>query len=210
MTYRALTVSREYGSGGGEVANFIARELGWKLVDKELMAEIGRRAQVSAEEAEVYDERVDPWIHRITRTIWNLGVDGVSAIAPLDLFDAQRAASMTRQVIEEIYKEGNCVIVGRGSQFILHDKKDVFHAFIYASWQDRVERIRNRIKPGADPEALMRSMDAERLEYIRLNFKQDRLNPHFYDLMIDSKNQPEKSARIILATMRMGAEEAMI
>ena len=42
MKYRALTVSREYGSGGGEIADIIAKELGWRLVDKDLIAEIGR------------------------------------------------------------------------------------------------------------------------------------------------------------------------
>jgi cytidylate kinase len=208
MIYRALTISREYGSGGAVIANLIARELGWKLVDKELIAEISRRGQVSPEEAEAFDEKVDPWIHRITRSIWSLGVDGVSAIAPLDVFDAERAAAMTKQIIGEIYKSGDCVIVGRGSQFILREKKDVFHVFLYGSFEDRVNRIKQRVKPGVDVEALIRSMDAERLEYIRLHFKQNRLDPHLYDLMINSKDQSEKVANIILEAMRMVPEPA--
>jgi CMP/dCMP kinase len=203
MIYRALTISREYGSGGAKVASLIASELGWKLVDKELIEEISRRGRVSPEEAEAFDERVDPWIHRITRSIWSLGVDGVSAIAPLDVFDAERAAVVTKQIIEEVYKSGNCVIVGRGAQFILRDKKDVFHAFLYGSFEDRVNRIKQRVKPGTDVKALIRTMDQERLEYLRLHFKQNRLDPHLYDLMINSKDQSEKVAKIILDAMRM-------
>jgi cytidylate kinase len=201
MRYRVLTISREFGSGGVDIAQVIARELSWKLVDKELISEISRKGKVSASEAAAFDERVDPWIHRITRSIWGLGIDGVSAIAPLDMFDAERAADLTKQVIEEAYREGNCVIVGRGAQFILQNKKDVYHAFIYAPWEDRVRRIQRRIEPGKDAEAVIRSMDAERTEYLRIHFKQNRMNPHLYDIMIDPKDQPEKAAQLIISAM---------
>lgn len=203
MRYRALTVSREYGSDGAEIAGIIARELGWKLVNKDLIAEISRREQVSLSEVAALDERVDPWIYRITRSIWSTGVDGVSNIVPAKQFDAEEAAFMAKVIIEEAYKIGNCVIVGRGSPCILQDKDDVFHAFIYARWEDRVRRIRQRIEPGTDVEALIRSMDAERMEYVRLYYKRNRLDPYLYDLMIDSKNQTEKAARIIIAAMKM-------
>jgi cytidylate kinase len=206
MRYRVLTVSREYGSGGAEIAHLVARDLGWRLIDREMMDEISRRGRVSASEAAAFDERVDPLIHRITRSIWGLGVDGVSAIAPVDMFDAERAADLTRQVIEETYKAGSCVIVGRGSQFVLQNRPDVYHAFIYARWEDRVARIKERIKPGQDPEAVIRSMDAERMEYLRLHFKQNRGNPHLYDIMIDSKNQPEKVAGLIVSAMSWDVE----
>jgi cytidylate kinase len=158
---------------------------------------------VSPREAEAFDERVDPWLHRITRSIWGLGADGVSTVAPLDMFDAQKAAYLTRQVIEEVYRQGQCVIVGRGSQCILRDRPDVFHACVYARWEERVRKIKQRVKQGADAEALIRSMDAERMEYLRLHFKQNRMDPYLYDIMIDSKNQNEKVARIIISVMKM-------
>jgi CMP/dCMP kinase len=201
MRYRILTISREYGSGGGEIAHLIARDLGWKAIDKELINEISRKGQVTASEAAAFDERVDPWIHRMTRSIWGLGIDGISAVAPVDMFDAERAAELTKQVIEEAYRTGECVIVGRGAQFILKGRKDVYHAFIYAGWEDRVRRIKQRMEPGTDAEALIRSMDAKRMEYLRMHFKQNRLDPHLYDIMINPKDQPEKAAQIILSAM---------
>jgi CMP/dCMP kinase len=205
MRYRALTISREYGSGGTEIADIIARDLGWKLVDKEVIAEISRIEQVNPEEVAAVDGRVDPWIHRITRSIWGIGVDGVSMVAPVRLFDAEEAAFMAKSVIEEAYKVGNCVIVGRGSPCILQDKGDVFHAFIYARWEDRVRRIKQRVEPGTDVETLIRATDEERQEYVRLHYKRNRLDPYLYDLMIDPKNQPEKTARIIIAVMKMAS-----
>jgi hypothetical protein len=180
----------------------IACELGWRLVDKELIDEISCRGEVTTSEAAALDERVDPWIHRLMRPVCGFGIDGVSAFVPLDVFDAEKAASLARQVIEEAYKAGECVIVGRASQCILQNREDVFHAFIYAGWEERVKRIAQRVGPGANVEELVRSMEEERIEYIRLRYKQNRMDPHLYDIMLDSKNQLEKAAELIIAAMR--------
>jgi cytidylate kinase len=203
MKYRALTIAREYGSGGAEIAGIIARDLDWRLVDKDLITEISRMGNVPASEVAGLDEKVDPWIHRITRSIWGVGPDGITPIAPVDIFDAARAARLAKQVITEAYNIGNCVIVGRGAQCVLGGREDVFHAFIYAHWADRVPRIKARVKPGTDVASLIRSVDAERLEYVRLHYGENRLNPYLYDIMIDSKNHPEKVARLVIAAMRM-------
>jgi CMP/dCMP kinase len=203
MKYRALTMSREYGSGGGEIADIIAKELGWRLVDKDLIGEISRTEKISPREVAAFDEKVDPWIHRITRTVWGLGADGISVVAPVEMFDAEKAASLAKRIVTEAYNMGNCVIVGRGSQCILRNKPDVFHAFVYARWEDRVRKIQARVKPGTDVSALIRATDAQRVEYIRVHYKEKWINPYLYDIMIDSKNQNEKTARLIISAMQM-------
>ena len=203
MKYRALTISREYGSGGGEIADIIAKELGWRLVDKDLISEISRTEKVSPSEVAAFDEKVDPWIHRITRTVWGLGADGISVVAPVEMFDAEKAASLAKRIVTEAYNMGNCVIVGRGSQCILRNKPDAFHAFVYARWEDRVRKIQLRVKPGTDVPALLRATDAQRVEYIRFHYKEKWMNPYLYDIMIDSKNENEKTARLIISAMQM-------
>jgi cytidylate kinase len=203
MKYRVLTVSREYGSGGATIANTIAEELGWRLVDKDMITEISNREKVPPTEVAAFDEKVDPWFHRITRLVWGLGADGISAVAPVEMFDAEKAASLSKRVIEEAYKMGKCVIVGRGAQCVLRDRPDVYHAFIYGRRADKVKRLQSRVSPGTDIEALMRTMDAQRVEYVRLHFKQNWLNPYLYDIMIDSKIQSEKVAKIIIEAMKM-------
>ncbi|HTY63733.1 MAG TPA: cytidylate kinase-like family protein [Acidobacteriota bacterium] len=206
MKYRALTISREYGSGGGEIADLVAKELGWKLLDKDLIAEISKTEKVSPSEVAAFDEKVDPWIHRITRTVWGLGADGISVVAPVDMFDAEKAASLAKRIVIEAYNMGNCVIVGRGSQCILRNKRDVFHAFVYARLEDRVRKIQKGVKAGTDVPALIRATDAQRVEYIRVHYKEKWMNPYLYDIMIDSKNENEKTARLILSAMQMVSE----
>jgi cytidylate kinase len=114
-------------------------------------------------DAVVLDEHVDPWLHRITRPLWGKNA-GLSAFVPIDLFDADAEAGMANQIIQEAHGLGNCVIVGRGSQCVLHAKPDVFHVFVYAPWADRVRRIQARVAPGANINKLLHFMDAQRLE----------------------------------------------
>ncbi len=203
MQYKTLTIAREYGSGGAEIAGIIANSLGWRLVDKTLITDISNRARVPAGEAAVLDERVDPWLHRITRPLWGKGVDGFSALAPVDLFDADAAAVLAKRLIEEAYSIGQCVIVGRGSQCILRGKEDVFHAFVYARWADRVHRIQSREVHVKDVAARIHSVDGQRLGYVRLHYRENQVDPHLYDLMVNSRNRTDAAARLILSAMEM-------
>jgi cytidylate kinase len=201
MIYRALTIAREYGSGGAEIAGIAAGSLGWRLIDKVLLSQISSRAKVAVADAAVLDEKVDPWLHRITRPLWGRGGDGISPIAPVDLFDADAEATLAQRIIEEAYSVGNCVIVGRGSQCVLHGKRDVFQAFVYAGWTDRVRRVQARVPPGTDANKLLHAIDEQRLEYVRHHYGKNRLDPHLYDLMVNSHNQSDAAARIILLAM---------
>ena len=201
MQYEALTIAREYGSGGAEIAGIVASSLGWKLVDKALLAGVSSRANVPVGDAAVLDEQVDPWLYRIMRPLWGKGADGISAIALVDLFDADVEAALAKQIIQEAYCLGSCVIVGRGAQCVLQAKPDVFHAFVYARWADRVHRAKPRVPPGADVNKFLRFMDDQRLEYVRRYYGENRLDPHLYDLMINSHNQSEAAARLILLAM---------
>jgi cytidylate kinase len=203
VQFKALTIAREYGSGGAEIASMIASELGWKLVDKTLIAEICSKARVSAEEGSVMDERIDPWLHRITRSLWGKSPDGFSTPVPMELFDAAAAAALARRVIKEAYVIGNCVIVGRGSQCVLKDKEDVFHTFVYAQWADRVRRIQMRETHHTDLATLIHSVDEERLRYVHINYGKNQADPHLYDMMVNSKSGTDSAAGLILLAMEM-------
>ena len=58
--FRVVTVAREYGSGGGRIAQLLAGRLGWKLLDRCLVEKIAETARIKPEIAERFDERPDP------------------------------------------------------------------------------------------------------------------------------------------------------
>lgn len=202
MKYRVLTVSREFGSGGGRIANTVARWLGWKLFDQEIIGRIARAAHVDSRVVKHYDERVDSWLRRVNQE----AIRGVALAAgrPLDendIFDAHSMTDLTRRIIEEAYAAGDCVIVGRGAQCILRHKHDAFHVFVYAPLRERVERLKKRLEPGADVEQRLRAVDGDRAKYLQLQFGRHWCDPHLYDLMLRSTDDEDAAARVILYAM---------
>lgn len=202
MKYKALTVAREFGSGGGRIANTVAEWLGWKLLDNELITAIARAARVESKVVRQYDERVDSWLRRLNEE----AVRGVAMAAgrPFneeDIFDARVMGQLTRRIIEEAYASGNCVIVGRGAQCILEHKADVFHTFVFAALRDRMHRLKSRLEPDADIASRIRTVDTERARYLQQSFTRNWCDHRLYDLMVRSEEDEDATARVIFYAM---------
>ena len=202
MDYRVLTVNREFGSGGGRIAQTIAEWLGWKLLDRDIIDAIAYAAHVDPKVVRPYDEHVDSWLRRINHQ----AMRSAALAAGLELrensvFDAEEMVKISRKIIEEAYSEGNCVIVGRGSQCILQHKPDVYHVFVYAPYLDRLGRLRGRLDKGVHAEQRIRIVDEERVKYLQQYYGKAWNNPHLYDLMISSRTDEEWTARAILYAM---------
>jgi cytidylate kinase len=204
MRYRLLTVAREYGSGGAAIASIVAARLGWKLLDNALIEEAARIAKVDPQCARGFDERVDSWLHRLSRRgLWHGGLAAVPAVSEDDIFDAETMTRLACAMIERACEVGNGVVVGRGSQCVLQDRPDVFHVFVYAPWTDRVKRLRRRLVDETDAQiaAVIETRDAERARYVHLNYGCDWRDPHLYDLLVSSKLGDEATASVILCAM---------
>jgi CMP/dCMP kinase len=202
MKYRALTVSREFGSGGGRIANIVARRLGWKLFDQEIIGQIARAAHVDSRVVRRYDEHVDSWLRRVNEeAIRGVALASGRPLAEEDIFDARAMADRARNIIEEAYAAGNCVIVGRGAQCILQHKRDAFHVFVYAPLRERIERLKKRLEPNADVEQRLRTVDGDRAKYLHQHFGRHWCDPHLYDLMLRSTDDEDAAARVILCAM---------
>ncbi len=202
MDYRALTVSREFGSGGGRIAKIVADRLGWKLLDREIIEAIACSAHVDAHVVSRFDERSETWLGRLNRQAMR-GAALSAGVIPDDesCFDPDVMARMTRRIIQNAYDDGNCVIVGRGAQFILQNKPDVFHVFVYAPFQDRVSRLRSRLGPGVNIEERIHAVDGERAHYLQQRFGRPWHNLHLYALLISSREDEDATAAVILNAM---------
>jgi len=203
-----VTVSRQYGSGGAAVAAILATRLGYQLLDRALILKMAQAAHVPPGVAELFDERVDPWLHRLGRALWRGGIEGVAPFDPSQVVDADRLAGLSGQVVEEAARLGGCVIVGRGAQCILRGRPGCFHVFVYASRDQRARNLRARLGADRDVEALMDSMDHERRAYLHRHFDADWKDPELYDLMVNSALGNEVAARAILSILDPGSASA--
>jgi cytidylate kinase len=202
--FRLVTVAREYGSGGGRIAQLLAGRLGWKLLDRCLVEKIAETARIKPEVAEKFDERPDPWFDRLANLFWQSpGGRGYIAGPLPERFDADVAAQMTRRIIEEAGVIGDCVIVGRGSQCILQQRDDAFHIFIYAPRGERLARLLRRDSglSKAEAEKKLEAEDATRAAYVRVHYGEDWQNRHLYHLMLSSCLGVQEAVSIVLSAL---------
>ncbi|MGA9471293.1 MAG: cytidylate kinase family protein, partial [Terriglobales bacterium] len=113
---RIITIEREYGSGAPEIAKGLAARLGWKLWDQLLTPEIARLAHCKESVVQKREERLDPLYYRLLKSFALGSYEANVGPAPVKMLDADSIVRISQQVIETAAKEGNCVIVGRGSQ----------------------------------------------------------------------------------------------
>jgi cytidylate kinase len=184
--FNVVTISREYGSGGGLIAETLGRRLGWNLVDKSLLAEVARRAQIDAGTAERFDERVDPWFHSLVKSLWRGGYEGVATSVDTNIIDSEAMARIAGEIIHEAASLGQCVIVGRGSQCILRNNKDAFHVSVFGLHSEKLQRLRERLGPDADVERVMDEMDHRRAAYINRFYGEDWKDRRLYHMVISS------------------------
>lgn len=180
-----ITIEREYGSAGVEIAMRLAERLGWELVDHALVKKVAEECHVESAAAESRDERCDPWYHRFTKAFWQGAPERTLAPTSSEAFDCEQMAAHVRKAIEEAADRGNCVIVGRGAACVLSSRIDAFHIFVYGCRKEKLEYARKHVSPEITVEK-MEHIDRERAAYVRKYFALDWDNRKLYDLMVNS------------------------
>src|SRR5215831_16222889 len=196
---KILTVEREYGCGGGEIARKIADRLGWKLWDQLLTSEIARLSNCDKCEVESREERVDPLYYRLFKSILRGSFEGSLNVHTLQLLDADTILRNTERLVGEAASEGNCVIVGRGSQHFLRDRKDTLRVFLYAP---AAEKIRRLIAGGIsqnDATEQVQTVDEERSAFIQKYFQVEWPNRSVYHAMLNTAMGDDFVIRTILS-----------
>jgi cytidylate kinase len=199
LQVRVITVEREYGSGGALIARRLAEKLGWKLWDEQLTAEIARLAKVDHKAACQCDERVDPLVYRLFKVFARGSYERALPIEGSGSgFDTDQMVEMLHKVVKDAASQGNCVIVGRGAPYILRDNPNAFHAFIYASREEKILRIKSIGKTEKEAAQLVSEIDAERASFIRHYFGAEWPCRALYNVMINSKFGDEHVIEMIL------------
>ena len=132
---RTITVEREYGAGGGEIAKKLAERLGWKLWDQALTSEIARWPKVDQASWSGMDERCDSLFYRLMKVFMRGSMEQSLAVRGMDHFDADSMVEFMQRVISGAASEGNSVIVGRGAPFLLRGRPDTFHVLFMRRWR---------------------------------------------------------------------------
>jgi cytidylate kinase len=175
--------------------------LGWKLWDDELACEIARLARVDQAAVERLDERCDPLFYRLMKVFMRGSLEQSIAIGGMEHFDADSMVRFMTRVIAGAASEGNSVIVGRGAPFLLRDRDDSFHVFVYAPLEEKLHRLRAAGKTESQALEEIANVDRERVIFVRKYFDMDWPTRELYHLMINSKVGDATVIDTILAEM---------
>jgi len=189
-----VTVSRQFASGGGEIAQDVARQLGATFVDREIIDEVARRLGVPDEVVLEKDERGESLVARLARSLRLSYPDlamppelTTAAFADYGHFEDLPYGEVTAQVIRETARGGNAVIVGRGGAFVLKDEPGALHVHTFAPFAHRVRAIMAlEGRDQASAERLVQDTDRERALYVKNLFKADWEAPRHYHLLVDT------------------------
>jgi len=183
----AVTISREYGSGGGEIAARLAKRLQWQLIDHEVVVRVAQKLQVSEEEAEDHDERVESLASRIFKSLQVIQPTMPVAVEiPLSI-DSRAFHVARSQVIEGAVASGHVVIVGRGAQAHLAQRRDVLHVRVIAPLEARIAYVMRR--EGLDraaAQARIVKKDQEHVRYLERFYHLRSSDPHLYDFVLNT------------------------
>jgi hypothetical protein len=199
---RIITIEREYGCGGGEIAQLLAKHLDWKLWDQLLTEEIARLADCPKAVVEGREERPDPLYYRLFKSFLRGSYEGSLNAHKLKLVDSECILKFTEQVVQHAAKTGNSVIVGRGSQQFLRSRKDTMRLFLYAAREDKVRRLLGRGKSEDEAEQLVDTVDRERIDFIQRYFHVEWPDRAIYHTMINTGIGDEAVVQMILDLMK--------
>jgi cytidylate kinase len=200
---KIITIEREYGSGGGEIAQLVAQQLGWKLWDQLLTQEIAKLANCPKAVVEGREERNDPLYYRLFKSFLRGSYEGSLNAHKLNVVDSESILKITRRVVEQVSKEGNSVLVGRGSQHFLRDREDALRVFLYAPREDKVRRLIDRGKSQVEAEQLVDTVDRERKDFIQKYFGVEWPDRGVYHAMINTTIGNRAVANMILDSVKI-------
>lgn len=187
-----ITISRTYGCGAREMARTLAQRLKYTLFEKEIVPMLARRLDRKAEYTIEHDELHDMLSSSV--------IDFASsrfAFLKKDAITPQEYSTALREIFLRLAKDGNVILIGRGSQFILQDHPGVCHIRLVASIEDRLEYLRSNHFITLAEDTLIQRIKAEdrrRREFLQTHFHNNGEDPLLYHLTINLSKIPRDTA----------------
>ena len=215
METRVVTIARQVGTLGEEIARLVSEELGFRMLDYRVVQEAAEEAGVSTETiAEA--ERRPSFFTRVLEALARNPAGPASGewVEPLDLTNTPLLTSadyrdLVKQVVEDYATQGNVVLLGHGAQFVLAERPDVLRVLVTGSNGPRSRRIMTGMVCSQEQaNEVMARADGERHKYFKEYFGADWLSPRLYDLTVNTDHlNPAQATSLIVAAARVRAGE---
>lgn len=190
MAPPVITITRQYASGGSDVARLVAAQLEWDVIDNEFVDAVARRAGLPPAEVAEREERAPGLLERLARTLAVASPEMFMTAVAVPRVEVDEAAivKLTERVIAEAAAHGRIVLVGRGAQAVLAQRRDALHVYVVAPKPWRMIHAVQRL--GLDPatvERVVDDTDRQRDQYVRTYYARRRDDVANYDLVVNTE-----------------------
>lgn len=182
-----ITIGRQYGSGGGEIGEKVAKHYGIKYYDKELISHVASNSGFCEEMIEQHDERpTNSFLYNIVMDTYSYGYNSSNYV---DMPLSQKVFLAQFDTIRKLADEGPCVFIGRCADNALSDRGNVLNFFIHADEETRIKAIMERfpdVKSEDKARDIMNKKDKQRQSYYNYYSSKKWIHADTYDYTINS------------------------
>ena len=181
-----ITISRQFGAGGITLGKMVAKELSYSFVDTEIIKMVAEMANVSTNFVETVEKEAGGKFSKlITKLVSKPLLDRVLK-DERGYIDEETYLDYLVLTIAQMADEGNVVILGRGSQYILRDHPEAYHFLLIDEFENRVRFMQERYNLSQSrAEQVVKSEDKRRLNLYRKLHKSDYDKPGLYHLVLN-------------------------
>jgi len=198
-----ITIARQFGAGGKTLGRWVAEKLGYELIDEELVEMVAKEANVSTEMADsVAEEAGNEGV--FARMMSKLGpyrkgyVEVAMEKSP-GYLDGNLYISLLHKVIPKVASQDNIVIVGRGAQYVLGDRKDTYHFLMLADMEYRIDFMMKYYKlDRKQAQIVVEKQSKRRLNLYRYFGRTDFDQPNLYHMVFNmNRVELEEAAQAV-------------
>ena len=182
-----ITVGRQFGSAGREIAEKVAEHYGIKCYDKDLIARVAQESGFCQEMVQQHDERpTNSFLYNLVMDTYSFGYNASSFV---DMPISQKVFLAQFDTIKKVAAEGPCVIVGRCADYALSDFHNVMNIFIHADEDFKIKQITHRfsdITTEQKARDMMVKKDKQRQSYYNYYSSKKWGRADSYDLSVNT------------------------
>jgi CMP/dCMP kinase len=198
-----ITISREYGAGGSELGLLLGQELGWPVLDHELVQKLAARLRCEEGEVKAMDEHAPSFLERLAAVAVVTAPESRMHSSPWKT-DPDCVAAAAREVLLEAARSLPLIAVGHGGNCLFRNRHDVIRVRVTAPFDIRVKRVAQRTRvPLPQAVAEVKRRDGDRQQYLQRYYNSSVNDPCEYDIQINTGAVPlDLASRLVIALLR--------
>jgi len=194
-----ITISRQFGAGGRTLGERLAKRLGYQYINEDMIREVAKKVGVSAKQVRAFEKDGGSRLTKFLDTIVSRAFIDRLVSDKHGFIDEKSYVPVVKALIQEIYEQGNAVIIGRGSQYILEGYDNTLHVLLVGDLEHRIRFMIEKYKlTEANAKRVIKRADQIRSCFLNLfSDESSHDDPLSYDLVLNinrvSMDQAEES-----------------